>query len=115
MGGITSTHIAAFFSALLSRLKYVVSQIKREKVEKVLHTIHKQSNLLNNQQLYQPRTCPLKTSDYYSSIWWTTNRWSPIKLLRWRSALNIRLVHIKSLESLESLETNDSNVQKTAF
>ena len=42
-----------------SRLKYVVSQIKREKkIEKSTTHYSQQFNLLNNQQLYKPRTCP---------------------------------------------------------
>ena len=41
--------------ALLSRLKYVVSQIKREQSEKSTTNHSQQCNLLNNQQLYQPK------------------------------------------------------------
>ena len=45
------------------RLKHAVSQIKREKkVEKSTTHHSQQCNLLNNQQLYQPRTCPLNLS-----------------------------------------------------
>ena len=46
-------------SALLSRSKYVVSEIKREKIEKSTTYDLQQCNLLNDQELYQPRTSPL--------------------------------------------------------
>ena len=46
--------------ALLSRLKYAVSQIKRgKKMKKSTTHFLQQCNLSNNQQLYQPRTASL--------------------------------------------------------
>ena len=57
--GVTSYKMTSF--TLPSRLKYVVTQLKRGKFEKsTTHQHHShQRNLLNNQQLRQPRTCPL--------------------------------------------------------
>ena len=51
----------------VTSLKYVVSQIKREIIEKSSTHRSQQCNPLNDQQLYQPRTCPLNNRNFYTS------------------------------------------------